>query len=93
MSHLELAGDLLERAKRAGADAADVLVSEGSSFSVTVRRGKVETLKQAAAKALGVRVFVGRRHAVTWTSDFSPDALRSLLDEAVGMARASGDDD
>lgn len=93
MSHLDLAESILGLAKRTGADAADVLVSEGNSFSVTVRRGEIETLKQAAAKALGVRVFVGQRHAVTWTSDFSPEALRSLLEDAVGMARASGEDE
>jgi PmbA protein len=93
MSYADLAGSVPGDAKRAGADAADVVVSEGNSFSVTVRRGEIETLKHAVAKALGVRVFVGRRHAVTWTSDFSPAALRSLLDEAVAMARASGDDE
>jgi len=93
MSYRDLADGVLAEAKRAGADAADVVVSDGSSFSVTVRRGEIETLKQARAKALGVRVFVGRRHAVTWTSDFSTSALRSLLADAVGMARASGDDE
>jgi len=93
MSYTDLAESVLSGAEQAGADAADVVVSHGKSFSVTVRRGEIETLKQAVAKALGVRVFVGRRHAVTWTSDFSAAALRSLLEDAVGMARASGDDE
>ena len=68
----ELATELAEGAPRAsGADAADVLVSEGTDFSVTVRKGEVETLTEAGSKALGLRVFVGRRTASTYSSDFS----------------------
>jgi PmbA protein len=88
----ELAADLLKAAKAKGADAADVLVSEGSEFSVTVRKGEVETLTEAASKALGVRVFVGKRTATTYSSDFSWPTLARLVDEVVGMARVTSED-
>jgi PmbA protein len=52
----------------------------------------VETLTEAGSKALGVRVFVGKRTASTHTSDFSWPTLRRLVGEAVGMARATGED-
>ncbi len=87
-----LAGDLLKAARAAGADAADVLVAEGTEFSATVRKGEVETLTEAGSKALGVRVFVGRRTASSHTSDFSWPLLRQLVEETVGMARATGED-
>jgi PmbA protein len=89
----DLAQDLLRRARAFGADAADVLVAEGTDFSVTVRKGEVETLKDAGSKALGVRVFVGKRTASTYTSDFSPPALEALVRETVEMARVTGEDD
>jgi PmbA protein len=92
MDHRDLASQLLKEARAAGADAADVLVSEGTEFSVKVRRGEVDTLKEAGSKALGVRVFVGRRTASTYTSDFSWAALKGLVRETVGMARATGED-
>ena len=38
-----------------------MLIAEGTEFSVTLRKGEVETLKDAGSKALGIRVFVGRR--------------------------------
>jgi PmbA protein len=92
LDHRNLATDLLSSARRAGATAADVLVAEGSEFSVTVRKGEVETLTEAGSKALGIRVFVGRRTATSHTSDFSWPTLQRLVEETVGMARATGED-
>jgi PmbA protein len=92
MDHRDLAAHLLRRVRALGADAADVLVAEGTEFSVTVRKGEVETLKDAGSKALGLRVFVGKRTASTYTSDFSPAALETLLADTVAMARVTGED-
>ena len=92
MDHRDLATELLKTALAAGADSADVIVAEGTEFSVTVRKGEVETLTEAGSKALGVRVFVGKRTASTYTSDFSWPTLRRLIEEAVGMARVTGED-
>src|SRR5437867_9631283 len=92
MDHRNLARDLLRQARSAGADAADVLVGEGTAFTVTVRKGAVETLKEAGSKALGLRAFVGRRSATSYTSDFSPSALAALVAETVDMARVTGED-
>jgi PmbA protein len=92
MDYRDLAADVLARARARGADAADTLVAQGDDFSATVRRGQVETLKEAGSKALGLRVFVGRRTASTYTSDFSPASLDALVGEAVAIARATGED-
>jgi PmbA protein len=92
MDHRDLALDLLAKARGSGADAADVLIAEGTDFSVTVRKGEVEKLTDAGSKALGIRVFVGRRTATSYTSDFSQEALAGLVAETVSMARATGED-
>ncbi len=92
MDHRDLALDLLAKARASGADAADVLIAEGTDFSVTVRKGEVEKLTDAGSKALGIRVFVGRRTATSYTSDFSQGALAGLVAETVSMARATGED-
>ena len=36
---------------------------EGDEFSVNVRMGQVETLKESGSRALGLRVFLGNRSA------------------------------
>jgi PmbA protein len=92
MDHRDVAAELLKKARARGADAADCLVAEGSEFSTTVRRGEVETLKEAGSKALGIRAFVGKRTAASYTSDFSWPALDRLVEETVSMARATGED-
>jgi len=91
-SPLELAEDLVRRARAEGATDADALVVSGAEFSVTVRKGEVEQLTDAGSKALGLRVFVGKRTATSYSSDFSASALTRLVAEAVAMARVTSED-
>lgn len=89
---LELAETLIRKARGAGASDADALVVSGTDFSVTVRKGEIEKLTDAGSKGLGLRVFVGRRTATSYTSDFSRQALDALVSETVAMARVTGED-
>ena len=52
-----LAQDLLARASKQGATAADVMVADGENLSVQVRMGAVDRLTKAREKRLGLRVF------------------------------------
>ena len=88
----QIAADLVQRATRAGATAADVVVQEGDEFSTTVRLGKIESLKEAASKALGLRVFLGVRSATSFSSDFSAASLDRLVGRTLAMARATSED-
>src|SRR5579859_5682708 len=47
MNYEELAAEVVARAKRAGADEADVLLQTSTEFDVQVHRGEIETLTQA----------------------------------------------
>ncbi len=87
-----IAGELVGRATRAGATAADVVVREADEFSTVVRLGKIESLKEAASKALGLRVFAGTRSATSFSSDFSSDSLSRLAERTLAMARATSED-
>ena len=82
----------MRRARAEGATDADALVVSGTDFSVTVRKGEVEKLTDAGSKALGLRVFVGKRTATSYSSDFSTSALTRLVAETVAMARVTGED-
>jgi PmbA protein len=87
------AQQVIERAAKDGATAADVLIREDDSFSVTVRMGEVETLKQAISRKLMLRVFIGKRSAASHTSDLTPAVIDALVDETVGMARLTSEDE
>ena len=83
---------VLQRAKSAGADAADALFVEGVSSSVSYRLGKLEDVERAESYDLGLRVFVGNRVAIVSSTDFSADALAALPQRAVAMARLAPED-
>ena len=93
MSHaLDLVADLVAKARRAGADAADALRVEGTALSHARRLGKTEKLERAEGRDIGLRVFVGRRQAMVSSSDDSAKALAELVERAVAMARAVPED-
>jgi len=86
------AAALIEIARRAGADAADAVVSGQSSESVQVRLGELEDVERSESEHLDLRVFVGRRSASIGSSDFSDAALAELASRAVAMARLAPED-
>src|SRR3954465_7401926 len=90
--YLNLATDGVQLAKRSGADDADVLVATGTEFEVTVRMGEIDKLLEAGSKALGLRVFVGGRPAISYTSDFSREALEKLAADTVDLAGITDSD-
>ncbi|HEY3807881.1 MAG TPA: metallopeptidase TldD-related protein [Kofleriaceae bacterium] len=87
MKELADVGQLaVELAKKAGADAAEVIVRDGSELTAKVRLGQPELVQEAGSRALGLRVLVGARRAVTYTSDLRRDSLAELCRESVELA-------
>jgi len=89
---LSLLEDLIDRAKKAGADAADAILVDGVSVSVAWRLGALERLERSEGGDIGLRVFVGKRQGIVSSADRSPDALRDLVDRAVAIARTVPED-
>src|SRR5690348_14290002 len=88
----EVAQDIVKRAMAGGASAAECVVREGDEFSTLIRLGQVETLKESGSKAVGVRVFFGKRAASTYSSDFSREGLDRMLKSALELARITSED-
>src|SRR5437588_10011861 len=75
----DLAQDIVRRAMSGGATAAECVIREDDEFSTLVRLGQVETLKESGSKAVGVRVFYGKRTASTYSSHFSRAGIDRML--------------
>jgi PmbA protein len=88
----EVATDVVSRAMKGGASAADAIVRESTEFSTVVRLGQVETLKEAGSRGLGLRVFLGKRTASTYSSDFTPEGIERLVKGALELARVTSED-
>src|ERR687883_1592458 len=84
--------DLIARARKAGADAADAVLFEGVSLSHAQRLGKTEKLERSESQDLGLRVLVGKRQAIVSSSDRSPKMLAELVERTLAMARAVPED-
>jgi PmbA protein len=89
---LDRTTDLIARAVRAGASAADAVYGGSASRSVSVRLGVLEDIGSAEGAEMGLRVFVGQRSATASTSDFSGEALDALVERTVAMARLAPED-
>ena len=88
----EIATDVVRRAMKGGATAAEAVAVDGSEFSTVVRLGEVETLKESGSKAVGVRVFFGQRAATTYSSDLTPEGVRTMVDSALKLSRITSED-
>src|SRR5437764_7336235 len=89
---IDLLQDLIGRARKAGADAADAVLFEGTSLSHARRLGKTERLERSEGQDLGLRVFVGRQQAIVSSSDRSPKMLAELVERTLAMAKAVPED-
>lgn len=88
----DLSDQILQAARRAGADAADAIAVDGTSLSITVREGALEQAERSEGIDIGLRVFVGQRQACVSSSDTKPETLIQMAARAVAMAKEAPED-
>jgi len=89
---LKLAGEVVERARRAGADVAEASARGGSELSTRVRLGKPELVEEAGHHSISLRVIRADRVALTSTSDLSPRGIERCVADALMLAELSEPD-
>lgn len=92
MNYDAFAKKLVERARRKGADQAEVWLEVNRESSVKVRDGEVEELTQATSKGVGLRVLAGSRLGFTYTSEFDAKKADELAERALAVAKVSAPD-
>lgn len=90
---LDLAEDVVSRARKSGATMAEAKVSEGNHLSTKVRMGAPELVEEAGSRSLGLRVMIGQQVAVTHTNDLTPNGIATLVADAVELAKLSQPDE
>ena len=91
-ANIALAHKLIDLTKAAGADAADVLVSDSASLSVSCRMGQLEDSERAESRDIGLRAMIGQKQAFVSGSAVDEEALKQLAQRAVDMAQATPED-
>lgn len=67
-------------------DQAEIYLSQQTELVIELRKGEVETLKQASSSGLGIRVFKDKQLGFSFTSDLSSQALERAVDQACENA-------
>ncbi len=87
MDTKKIGEDVVKRAVKSGADEAEAVIANIKEFSVSVRKGEVETLQKSVSKGLGLRIFINKQLGFSYTSDFSPESLEETVKKTVELAR------
>ncbi|MFO0617718.1 MAG: metallopeptidase TldD-related protein [Polyangiaceae bacterium] len=90
---LDLAEDLMTRARDRGADVAEVRARSGSELSVRVRLGEPELVEEASHRSVGMRVIKGGRVALTSTSDLTVKGLERFVTDALELVEIAQEDE
>lgn len=88
----EAAQQALDAAKKLGATAAEVGISQSLGLSVNVRQAEIETLEHNKDSGLGVTVYLGQSKASASTSDLRPEAIQETVSMACSIARHTQED-
>jgi PmbA protein len=91
-SLIELAADVVERARKGGVDVAEAIARSGSELSTKIRLGEPEVVEEAAHKGLGMRVIKNKRVALTSTSDLTPRGIERFVKDALELVDISQED-
>ena len=89
---LDMLDDLLDRALKGGADAADAVLVESRSLGASYRLGKPEDIERSESFDVGLRCMVGKRQAVVSSTDMKSDMMDELAARGIAMAKASPED-
>lgn len=84
--------DLILFAKKAGAEAADSMLVEGTSLSVSWREGKIESLENEESFDIGLRVLMGKKQAIVSSTNHTTKTLQEMAQRAVAMASSAPED-
>ena len=87
-----LTAKLLAAAKRHGGEAAEAVVSCGTSLDASVRLGKLESVEHSESMDIGLRVFVGHGVASVSSTSFDEASIDELAERAVAMAKLAPPD-
>jgi PmbA protein len=84
---VKIGQDLVAKAKKNGADSAEVYIIQSQDLSIEVSNGQIETLKNAETRGLGLRVIKDEGMGYSFSADFSQTALNDIVNQSIANAK------
>lgn len=86
MDYQKIVESIIKKAKKAGVDEAETYMRLTRSFTLSVRNGEIETLKQSTTRGIGLTVYKDKKLGFSYTSDFSPGPLEDFIKKTVNSS-------
>jgi PmbA protein len=89
---LDICTDVVARARAAGADEAEAYLESSTSRTIDARGGAVESITNASARGVGVRVLINGAVGFASGTDLDAAGRADLAEQAIWLARVSAPD-
>lgn len=89
MEYQKIAEKIIETAKTLGADEAEAYIESSRDFSLLVRNGEVDTVKQSSTKGIGLTIYKDNKLGFSYTSDFTTDSLEDFTKRTLQLAEVA----
>ncbi|KUK11030.1 MAG: Peptidase U62 modulator of DNA gyrase [Clostridia bacterium 41_269] len=91
--YMEIAGEVIKKAQKAGAEHSEVYFTASEELSIDIRDQEVETMKKANEFGIGLRVIKDQKVGFAFTSEIKPESLENLVREAVANSEKTSVDE
>jgi PmbA protein len=89
MDNRKTAENVVKKAKNLGVDEAEAYIESNRDFSLWIRNGEVDIVKQSSTKGIGIMVYKDNKLGFSYTSDFTPDSLEEFTKKTVQLAEVA----
>jgi PmbA protein len=93
MNYILLTEDLVEKALKSGANAAEVYLETSRNLSVQIQDGEIETIEEASTAGVGFRVIVDGKMGFSHCNDLNTASLDDTIRKAISFARLTTADE
>jgi PmbA protein len=89
---LGVAENAVDKARKLGAQLAEAYISSTKELNIDVREARVETMKLAEERGLGLRVVRGGRTGFSFSTDLSPQGIEEVSRQALANCEKTAED-
>ncbi|HIC43303.1 MAG TPA: TldD/PmbA family protein, partial [Sulfurimonas sp.] len=80
---------MIELGDKHGADASDVILSKGGSFSLSAQNGQIDTYKVSGSQVIGIRAIKDNKIGISYTESLDNESLETAVKAAIENAKNS----
>lgn len=71
----------------------DIILSKGSSLSLSAQKNQLDTYKVSSSSIIGIRVIKDQKVGISYSEDFSDESLKTMTKSALLSSQFSGVDE